>query len=156
MHRRSARIAVTAKPVAWFDSRLLALVILALAVLVAGCDGLNDERTVASQSADATHAAWIEAVRDGDADAALALLDPQLSERDQFAREAVTRMQDYLTSPASPTGALQNIAVEPVVDGTGQSVWQFAHKRWCYRTELVSRSERWYVSRWGQTSVNCS
>ncbi|NTU85398.1 MAG: hypothetical protein HGA45_39605, partial [Chloroflexales bacterium] len=83
------------------------------------------------------------------------LADPELPQREQFAREAVSRMQDYLTSPASPTGALQDVTVEPVSDGVGRSVWQFAQKRWCYRAELVSRGERWYVSRWGQTSVDC-
>ena len=94
-------------------------------------------------------------MQEGDGDAALALVDPELPEREQFAREAVGRMREYLTSPASPTGALESVTVEPVTDGVGRSVWQFAQKRWCYRAELVSRAERWYVSRWGQTSVDC-
>jgi hypothetical protein len=107
------------------------------------------------QRPDAVHQAWIAAIREGDEDASLALVDPELPQRDQFAREAVGRMREYLTSPASPTGALEDVTVEPVANGVGRSVWQFAQKRWCYRTELIDRGGRWYVSRWGQTSVDC-
>jgi hypothetical protein len=134
---------------------LLALLLLALVVTAAGCGATSDD-TPQPLSADAAHEAWIFALREGDQDTALALTDPDLPERATFAREAVSRMREYLTSPASPTGALQNVAVEPVSDGVGRSVWQFANKRWCYRAELVSREGGWFVSRWGQTSVECS
>jgi hypothetical protein len=127
-------------------------VLIALAV-VAGCSTTTD--TPQPQHPDAVHQAWITAIREGNTDAALALTDPDLPERDQFAREAVGRMREYLTSPASPTGALEGVTVEPVSDGVGHSVWQFAQKRWCYRAELIDRGGRWYVSRWGQTSVDC-
>jgi hypothetical protein len=129
--------------------------LLALAVLAAGCSAATGDNRTEHRSPNAVHQAWVAAIREGDGDAALALVDPELPERAQFAREAVGRMQEYLTSPASPTGALEDVTVEPVVDGVGRSVWQFAQKRWCYSTQLVSRSERWYVSRWGQTSVDC-
>ena len=129
--------------------------LLALAVLAAGCGADGGEDRTEHRSPDVVHQAWVAAVREGDSDAALALVDPELPEREQFAREAVGRMREYLTSPASPTGALEGVTIEPVVDGVGRSVWQFAQKRWCYRAELVSRAERWYVSRWGQTSVDC-
>lgn len=137
--------------------------LLALAVVAAGCGATSGASTTSTeapnvspaQSADATHEAWIAAVRAGDTDAALALTDPELSQRDLFARDAVSRMQEYLTSSMSPTGALQDVTVEPVSDSVGRSVWQFAQKRWCYRAELVSRADRWYISRWGQTSVGC-
>lgn len=141
-------------PRAWPVTALLALLVLALAVVVAGCGATSDSATT-SQTVDAVHQAWVAAIREGDTDAALALTDPDLPQRETFAREAVSRMQDYLTSPASPTGALQDVTVEPVSDGIGRSVWQFAQKRWCYRAELISHAERWYVSRWGQTSVDC-
>jgi hypothetical protein len=131
------------------------LLVLALAVVAAGCGAAVDESVVQPQSVNDVHQAWVAAVRTGDADAALALTDLALPERETFAREAVNRMQDYLTSPASPTGALEDVTVEPVSDGVGRSVWQFAQKRWCYRAELVSRDGGWFVSRWGQTSVGC-
>ena len=134
---------------------VLALLLLALALTAAGCGATSNE-TAQPQSADAVHQAWVEAVREGDEDAAVALVDPTLPEPALFAREEVNRIQEYLTSPASPTGALQNVSIEPVRDGEGRSVWQFANKRWCYRAELVSRGDRFYISRWGQTSVNCS
>lgn len=142
---------------------LLVPLLLALALIAAGCGASSGASATSgetreappAQGADATHEAWITAVRAGDTDAAVALTDPELSQRDLFARDAVSRMQEYLTSPMSPTGALQDVTVEPVSDNVGRSVWQFAQKRWCYRAELVSRADRWYVSRWGQTSVDC-
>jgi hypothetical protein len=148
------RTTVATSSPAWLTSPLFVLLILALAVITAGCGTSNDD-AVAPQSADAAHDAWITALREGDQDEALALTDPELPQREQFVRDEVNRMQEYLTSPASPTGALQNVSVEPVSDGIGRSVWQFASKRWCYSTQLINRDERWYVSRWGQTSVNC-
>lgn len=129
--------------------------LLALAVLAAGCAAASDDSSAELRSPDAVHQAWIGAIQAGDGDATLGLVDPELPEREQFAREAVSRMREYLTSPASPTGALEGVSVELVADGVGRSVWQFTQKRWCYRAELVSRGERWYVSRWGQTSVDC-
>ncbi|NTU78145.1 MAG: hypothetical protein HGA45_01870 [Chloroflexales bacterium] len=155
-HRyQPARVAIIAQRPTWMTAPLLALLVLALAVVVASCGVASGDNPVPTQSADVAHQAWVTAVRAGDADAAVALADPELPQREQFAREAVSRMQDYLTSPASPTGALQDVTVEPVSDGVGRSIWQFDQKRWCYRAELVSRGERWYVSRWGQTSVDC-
>jgi hypothetical protein len=152
---QSAAIAAKRLPLNGRTSLPLVLLVLALAVLAAGCGAANDD-SVAPQSADAAHEAWIAAVRAGDEDAALALTDPELPQREQFARDEVNRLQEYLTSPASPTGPLENVTVDPVRDGVGRSVWQFAAKRWCYRAELVSRDERWFVSGWGQTSVDCS
>jgi hypothetical protein len=115
----------------------------------------SGDDSIQLQSPDAVHAAWVAALRRGDEDAAMALTDPELPQREQFAREAISRMQDYLTNPASPTGALEAVTVKHVSDGVGRSAWQFAQKRWCYRAELVSRGEDWFVSRWGQTSVDC-
>lgn len=152
-NHQSARLASTTTSHPWPRTILLAL-LLVLAVLAAGC-GTSEPDSAAPASADAVHAAWVQAVRAGDTAAAERLADPTLPDPAAFARDAVVRMQDYLTSPASPTGELEEVTVEPVVDGVGRSVWQFALKRWCYRTELVSREGSWFVSRWGQTSVAC-
>ena len=156
-HRSPVRSAAHTQRLIWPLTPLAALLLLALAVLAAGCgaSAASLGGSPAQDTADATHRAWIQAMRDGTADIAQALADPALPEPAAFAQDAVARMQDYLTNLASPTGALQQVMVEPVVDGTGRSVWQFAQKRWCYRAELVSRSQRWYVSRWGQTSSGC-
>jgi len=154
-HDRRPLRSVAATQIVVGDTRRLAvLLLLALAVFAAGCGSASGD-TAQPQSADETHQAWIEALRAGNGDAAVALTDPDLSNRSQVARDAVSRMQDYLTSPASPTGALENVTLKPVSNGVGRSVWQFAQKRWCYRAELVSRDSSWYVSRWGQTSVDC-
>jgi hypothetical protein len=131
------------------------LLLLALAALTAGCGAVTGDDRTELRSPEAVHQAWIAAIRQGNGDAALVLVDPDLPEREQFAREAVARMREYLTSPASPTGALEGVTVEPVSDGIGRSVWQFGQKRWCYRAELIDRGGSWYVSRWGQTSVDC-
>jgi hypothetical protein len=128
---------------------LARLALLALILFAPSCGA------PAPPTADSVHQAWIAAIRDGDAGAAAALADPTLPDPATFAQDAVSRMREYLTSPASPTGALQDVKVESVVDGMGRSVWQFAQKRWCYRAELVSQNDRWYISRWGQTSVAC-
>lgn len=128
---------------------LARLALLALILFAPSCGA------PAPTTADTVHQAWIAAIRAGDAAAAQRLADPTLPDPAAFVQDAVSRMQDYLTSPASPTGALQDVTVESVVDGVGRSVWQFAHKRWCYRAELVSQNDRWYVSRWGQTSIAC-
>ena len=103
-------------------------------------------------SSDTTHRAWVDAVRAGDHAAAHALVDPVLPDPALVAHDAVTRMQDYLTNVASPTGVLQAVTLLPVAGDVGLSVWQFAKKRWCYRTTLVQRDARWYVQSWGQTS----
>ena len=145
-NRQPVRRVVLALPV---------LLLLTLATLTAGCGAVTGDDHTELRSPDAVHQAWVVAIRAGDGDAALALVDPELPERDQFTREAVARMREYLTSLASPTGALEDVTVEPVSDGVGRSVWQFAQKRWCYRAELIDRGGRWYVSRWGQTSVDC-
>jgi hypothetical protein len=134
---------------------LVALFLLIGTALIAGC-GASTTENAAPASAHATHEAWVTALRNGDEEAATGLADPSLPDPAAFARDAVTRMQDYITSSASPTGPLQDVTIEPVVDGVGRSVWQFSAKRWCYRAELVSRGDNWFVSRWGQTSVDCS
>jgi len=154
-HRPTAQTTVVTRTGALPWSGLLILIVLALAVVAAGCGVATGHGSAQPQGADAVHEAWVTAVRGGDADVALALTDPELAQREQFAREAVSRMQDYRTNAASPTGALEDVTVEPVSDGVGRSVWQFAEKRWCYRAELVSRAASWFVSRWGQTSVDC-
>ncbi|NTU85695.1 MAG: hypothetical protein HGA45_41230 [Chloroflexales bacterium] len=136
-------------------STIAKLLLLALLLIAPGCGNASRPGDSAPTSANAAHQAWVAALRAGGGDAALALVDPAMPEREPFAREAVARMREYLTSPASPTGALEGVTLEPVVDGVGRSVWQFAQKRWCYRAELVRRDAGWYVSRWGQTSVDC-
>jgi hypothetical protein len=154
-HHQPTQTVLIAQGRLWLITPLRALLVFALAVIAAGCSAATVNNETVPQHVDEVHQAWIAAVREGDGDVALALTDPRLPQREQFAHEAVNHMQDYLTNPASPTGALLEVTVEPVSDGVGRSVWQFATKRWCYRTALVSRDEHWYVSRWGQTSVNC-
>lgn len=136
---------------------LVPWIVVMAAVLLAGCggDGTGSSGASSPSSPDAVHEAWVAAVRDGDLAGAEALADPTLPDPAAFARDAVARMQDYMTNAASPTGPLQEVTVEPVADDVGRSVWQFAQKRWCYRAELVSRDAQWFVSRWGQTSVDC-
>ncbi len=125
-------------------------------LLLAGCgsagQGITPATAPQGASGDMIHQAWVDAVRAGDHAAAQALIDPALPDPALIAHDAVTRMQDYLTNAASPTGALQAVTLLPVAGDVGLSVWQFAKKRWCYRTTLVQRDARWYVQRWGQTS----
>lgn len=140
---------------AWHTTALRVLLVLALSIVAAGCSATTGTDRAQTQSADSVHRAWVAAIRAGDHADTRDLVDPKHPDRAAFADDAVARMQDYLTNPASPTGALAEVMIEPVADGVGRSVWQFAQKRWCYRTELIHRGGRWYVSRWGQTSVDC-
>ena len=105
------------------------------------------------QDPNAVHAAWLAALQDGDLPAAERLVDAGAPDSALVVQDAVRRMQDYLHNPASPTGALQQVAVTPVASDSGASVWQFANKRWCYRTTLIQRDTAWAVQAFGQTSV---
>lgn len=133
--------------------RPLALALAALALAACGAQPSSSADPAGAATADMVHQRWVEAVRDGDSAAAAALADPALPDPAAFARDAVDRMRDYRTSPASPTGPLQQVETRPVAGDEGLSVWRFAAKRWCYRTTLTSRGGRWTVSRWGQTSA---
>ncbi|KAB8330862.1 hypothetical protein SD80_027625 [Scytonema tolypothrichoides VB-61278] len=84
LNRQPARPAVLALRRAQSIVPVLFL-LLALAVLAAGCGATADDDRTELRSPDAVHEAWVAAIREGDGDAALALVDPELSEREPFA-----------------------------------------------------------------------
>ena len=79
--------------------------------------------------------------------------------RDAIVDQTLQTMQDLITTPSSPTGALIVIETRTPTDaGQGKrviSVWHFANKTWCYATDLTAIDTGWRVAQWGQIA-RCS
>ena len=77
-----------------------------------------------------------------------------MAEREIFVDQTLRTMQDLMTTPSSPTGALLTIETRAPTDaGQGKraiSVWHFAKKTWCYATDLTASGDGWRVAQWGQ------
>jgi hypothetical protein len=119
-------------------------------VMLVGCTST----TAVSETPEAIHVRWLAAVRGNDRAAALALVDADMAERAIFVDQALRTMQDLMTTPSSPTGALIVIETRtPTDEGQGKrviSVWHFAKKTWCYATDLTVSDMGWRVAQWGQ------
>ena len=121
-----------------------------LLIILVGCGGT----TAVSETPEAIHVRWLAAVRAHDRAAALALVDADMAERAIFVDQTLQTMQDLMTTPSSPTGALIVIETRTPTDaGQGKrviSVWHFAKKTWCYATDLTATGDGWRVAQWGQ------
>jgi hypothetical protein len=121
-----------------------------LAFALVSCGGTAD----ITQTPEAVHARWIAALRANDRRAALAVVSADLPQREFLVDQALHSMQDLMTAPASPTGALQGVDTNPPADqGQGKraiSVWRFANTTWCYATDLTASDMGWRVTDWGQ------
>jgi len=121
-----------------------------LLIILAGC-GIS---TNVIETPEANHVRWLAAVRANDRAAALALVDADMAERELFVDQTLQTMQDLMTTPSSPTGALIVIETRtPIDQGQGKrviSVWHFAKKTWCYATDLTASTTGWRVVQWGQ------
>jgi hypothetical protein len=119
-------------------------------VMLVGCTST----TAVSETPEAIHVRWLAAVRGNDRAAALALVDADMAEREIFIDQTLQTMQDLMTTPSSPTGALIVIETRTPTDaGQGKraiSVWHFANKTWCYATDLTATGGGWRVAQWGQ------
>jgi hypothetical protein len=121
-----------------------------LVIILAGCG----TSTNVIETPEAIHVRWLAAVRANDRPAALALVDADMAERKLFVDQTLQTMQDLMTTPSSPTGALIVIETRTPTDhGQGKrviSVWHFAKKTWCYATDLTASTTGWRVVQWGQ------
>jgi hypothetical protein len=121
-----------------------------LLILLVGCGGT----TAVTETPEAIHVRWLAAVRANDRAAALALVDADMASRELFIDQTLQTMQDLLTTPSSPTGALIVIETRtPTDEGQGMrvfSVWHFAKKTWCYATDMTATRDGWRVAQWGQ------
>jgi hypothetical protein len=126
------------------------LILALLATLLLGCGATAD----VTQTPEAIHARWIAAVRANDRAVALAVVEPGTPGREVLVDQALRTMQDLMTSPSSPTGALQRIDLQaPTNEGLGKhaiSVWHFAKKTWCYEAGLTATAAGWRIISWGQ------
>ena len=121
-----------------------------LLIILVGCA----RTTAVTETPEAIHVRWLAAVRAHDRAAALALVDADMAERAIFVDQTLQTMQDLMTTPSSPTGALIVIETRTPTDaGQGKrviSVWHFANKTWCYATDLTATGDGWRVAQWGQ------
>ncbi len=121
-----------------------------LVLLLVSCGAPAD----VTQTPEAIHVRWLAAVRANDRAAALDLVHTDMAEREIFVDETLRTMQDLMTTPSSPTGALLTIETRaPTEAGQGKraiSVWHFANKTWCYATDLTAIGDGWRVAQWGQ------
>ena len=119
-------------------------------IILAGCTST----TAVTETPEAIHVRWLAAVRANDRAAALSLVDANMAERELFVDQTLQTMQDLMTTPSSPTGALIVIETRTPTDhGQGKrviSVWRFAKKTWCYATDLTVSDTGWRVAQWGQ------
>ena len=126
------------------------MVWLLLLIILVGCGGT----TAITETPEAIHVRWLAAVRANDRAAALALVSTDMAEREIFVDQTLQTMQDLMTTPSSPTGALIVIETRtPTDEGQGKrviSVWHFANKTWCYATDLTASNTGWRVVQWGQ------
>ena len=110
--------------------------------------------TAVTETPEAIHVRWLAAIRNNDRAAALALVSVEMTEREIFVDQTLQTMQDLMTTPSSPTGALIVIETRTPTDaGQGKraiSVWHFANKTWCYATNLTATGGGWRVAQWGQ------
>jgi hypothetical protein len=121
-----------------------------LLIVLASCGSTTN----GIETPEAIHARWLAAVRGNDRAAALALIRPEMAGGATFVDQTLQTMQDLMTTPSSPTGALIVIETRTPTDhGQGKrviSVWHFAKKTWCYATDLTASDTGWRVVQWGQ------
>jgi hypothetical protein len=121
-----------------------------LLIILAGCG----PTTNVIETPEVIHVRWLAAVRANDRRAALDLVSVDMVERDIFVDQALRTMQDLMTTPSSSTGALVDIETRaPIDEGQGKraiSIWHFAHKTWCYATDMTAMNTGWRVAQWGQ------
>ena len=126
------------------------LMVWSLLTILVSCAGSAD----ISQTPQAIHVRWLAAVRTNDRAAALALVRADRAEREIFVDQTLQTMQDLMSTPSSPTGALLVIETRrPTEHGQGKrviSVWHFAKKTWCYAADLTASDMGWRVEQWGQ------
>jgi hypothetical protein len=141
---------------------LVLMLILAFGALLTGCGTTSSASTsgqaatlptiipsptVAALTPDQVHAQWVDALRNNDRQAALALLPPEHQERvDRVLGSIQTTIHSRVL------GGLQGVDLDPVVDrGAGKlgaSRWRYPNKTECFETSLALIAGTWQVVLW--------
>jgi hypothetical protein len=138
---------------------MLAALVALLAALLAACGSATGSASP-STSADEVHTQWVEALRDNDRQAALAVRADGTSELiaaevDQILRETQQEISSgqIIYYNGENFGEFQQVTTLPVRENgagrVGVSVWSYSEQPMCYRTTLAETSEGWRVTQWG-------
>lgn len=125
--------------------------VLIFAALLAACAAGQDAR-----SADEVHAAWVEALRANDRQAAQTLV---ASDATLDLDWALTQAQYLVTLDSPLMGRLVAVDVEtPEPRGAGQvgrSIWRMERLTSCFHTTLAQTSAGWRVTGWEERRTGC-
>lgn len=136
--------------------------LLILAVLLTGCAAVAPTGGVDRSDPAAVNAAWVDAVRNNDREAAMALYDAGSAEANAFnVAKALDKMALYMTVEAGKwPGTFQTVEVLDVREvGAGRqaySRWVFSKETLCYYAAMSQQDGAWVVTSWlGTDSDDC-
>lgn len=114
-------------------------------------------QTTQTRTAEATHSGWVQALRQNDRQAALALLadtNTAAPNLDRVLGDIQGLVQHGYTARGGTAAPLQSVDVLPPEDAgkgkVGYSVWTFGTVRLCYATTLAQGEHGWQVTNWGK------
>lgn len=129
---------------------------LSLVLSVVGLVGCRAGGTAPAQSPEDVHAAWVNALRNNDRQAALAVMGVHGELGDAFAGQMLNQTQSMIANQRNRVrelGPLEGVDILPVVDrGAGKigySCWRFQQVTLCYGTMLAADGDQWGVTDWG-------
>lgn len=127
------------------------LLVFTLVATLAGCGDARDTRSPGE-----VHAAWVEALRVNDRQAAQALV---ATDAGLDVDRALEQAQYLVTHGEGGAGRLVAVDVEaPVAQGAGQvarSIWRLERLNSCFRATLAEMPAGWRVTGWEERQTDC-
>lgn len=131
--------------------QLIGLTFVTLLALLPACGGGSSARSPGE-----VHAAWVEALRANDRQAAQVLVATDAS---LDVDRALEQAQYLVTHDQQGAGRLVAVDMEaPVAQGAGQvatSIWRLERLNSCFRATLAETSEGWRVTGWEERQTDC-
>lgn len=125
-------------------------------LLLTACTGGGSSAFGQSSTAEEVHQAWVQAMRNNDRDAALAVA-ANMELKSAFVDSELNTIRGYVSGDRH--GALQSVDVRPPTEqGAGRegiSVWRFERSIVCFATTMASENGSWRVTRWGTIGRGC-